>query len=482
MKPRSVSDVKSRISHPIIDCDGHWLETRSILAEYVREVADARVVDAYLQHERELDGGGSWYGASDEERLAQRYRRQVWWKYPTKTRDYASFRLPGLMAERMEETGIDFGIVYPTRGLMLEGYRDPDVRAGIVCGYNTMVADLFRPYADRLTPVAIVPRRSPDEALEALRHAVTDLGLKVVMINGTVHRRSATGERYVDALGLDNEEDYDPLWQACVDSGVAVTSHAGSLTWSNFASVTNYVYNHVGHFAQANHTFAKAVFLGGVTRRFPTLNFAFLEGGAGWARGLYCDLLGHFEKRTLEAAKGFLNPTDLDLDELQSLFRKYAEPKLQDGLTGFMRDIDGEQGGALKAEFERETEHINDFAAAGVTTKAQLADAFAKNFYFGCEADDPMTVVAFDPKMGRPLKALFSSDIAHWDVPDITEVLGEVYEMIDKDQMGPDQFRDFTFANAVRLHGGMNPAFFRGTTVEREASAVLAETAQRVAS
>ena len=42
-----------------------------------------------------------------------------------------------------------------------------------------------------------------------------------------------------------------------------------------------------------------------------------------------------------------------------------------------------------------------------------------------------------------------------------------------KTQEFEDGFRDFTFANAVRLHGGMNPEFFEGTVVEDEARAIL---------
>ena len=37
-------------------------------------------------------------------------------------------------------------------------------------------------------------------------------------------------------------------------------------------SPSNFVYNHIGHFAAANHAACKAMFLGGVTRRFPGLN------------------------------------------------------------------------------------------------------------------------------------------------------------------------------------------------------------------
>jgi hypothetical protein len=39
--------------------------------------------------------------------------------------------------------------------------------------------------------------------------------------------------------------------------------------------------------------------------------------------------------------------------------------------------------------------------------------------------------------------------------------------------MREDDFRDFAFTNAVRLHAGMNPAFFEGTVVERAAAEVL---------
>src|ERR1700683_2736065 len=33
------------------------------------------------------------------------------------------------------------------------------------------------------------------------------------------------------------------------------------------------------------------------TRRFPSLKFAFLEGGVGWGCSLYNDLIGHWAKR-----------------------------------------------------------------------------------------------------------------------------------------------------------------------------------------
>ncbi len=70
---------------------------------------------------------------------------------------------------------------------------------------------------------------------------------------------------------------------------------------------------------------AKALFLGGVTRRFPELNFAFLEGGVGWACSLYADLIGHWEKRNRQALEN-TNPDQLDQAGLLALAEKYGQP------------------------------------------------------------------------------------------------------------------------------------------------------------
>ena len=62
-------------------------------------------------------------------------------------------------------------------------------------------------------------------------------------------------------------------------------------------STSNYMYNHLNTFSVAHESLAKALFLGGVTKRFPELRFAFLEGGVGWACRLFSDIIGHWEKR-----------------------------------------------------------------------------------------------------------------------------------------------------------------------------------------
>ena len=48
--------------------------------------------------------------------------------------------------------------------------------------YNVVAAEYFRPFADRMTPAAIIPMHTPEEAIEELEFAVKQLGYKVGML------------------------------------------------------------------------------------------------------------------------------------------------------------------------------------------------------------------------------------------------------------------------------------------------------------
>ncbi len=114
----------------------------------------------------------------------------------------------------------------------------------------------------------------------------------------------------------------------------------------------------------------------------------------------------------------------------------------------------------------------DDWSRCGIKSAQDIRDLFIPNFYFGCEADDPMNASAFDTRrnpFGARLNAIFSSDIGHWDVPDMREVTHEAYEMVEKGLIGEDDFRRFVFENPGRMWLGMNPDFFKGTKVEQAA-------------
>ena len=121
-------------------------------------------------------------------------------------------------------------------------------------------------------------------------------------------------------------------------------------------------------------------------------------------------------------------------------------------------------------------ENIDDFSACQITRKEDWVDLYAKPYYFGCEADDRMNAAAFgrNNPFGSKLNAIFSSDIGHFDVIDMRHPLPEAYELVEDGHITADNFRDFTFANAVKLWGTQNPRFFEGSRVAKEAAAVLA--------
>jgi hypothetical protein len=120
---------------------------------------------------------------------------------------------------------------------------------------------------------------------------------------------------------------------------------------------------------------------------------------------------------------------------------------------------------------------LDEFARALITKAEDIRDLFVPNFYFGCEADDPLVGWAFADKvnpMGARLRAMVGSDISHWDVPDMNEPMEEAWELVEDGRITAADFREFTFLNPLRLHAGMNPKFFEGTICEKAAAEAIA--------
>ena len=262
---------------------------------------------------------------------------------------------------------------------------------------------------------------------------------------------------------------YDVVWKKCAELKIAPTFHSAGNGFGLRNSPSNFVYNHIGHFAAAGHAAAKGIFLGGVTRRFPELNFAFLEGGVGWGCQLFGDLIEHWERKGAPALKR-MEPDRLDRKLLMKLVQDHGYADIAQALQARdgWPDPDGMHLTGNRTE-------LDDFAACKITRKEDWVELYAKPYYFGCEADDRMNATAFGKgnPFGARLNAIYSSDIGHFDVIDFRDPLPEAYELVEDGHITGDNFRDFVFANAVRLWGKQNPDFFKGTVVEKEADAVL---------
>ena len=474
-------EIHARLKHPVIDSDAHWLEFGPMMKERIAKIAGPKVAECF-------DGLDSLIGEAQrmgpEGRRHHRAAHPGFWQVPmANTRDRATAMMPGLLYERLDELGLDFCVMYPTGAAAVT--EDKDLQRQAMRAFNTFAAEYFADYSDRLTPVAVIPTATPDEAIEELEYATGTLGMKATLFSGMIPRpapAAADGDAgaarlgyWYDVLGLDSIHDYDPLWQKCVELGISPTFHAAGRGYALRRSPSNFTYNHIGHFASTAEAICKAMFLGGVSRRFPTLTMAFLEGGVSYACQLYADLIGHWKIRNPEALE-VVNPAHLDLEGLQEFARRYGP----EDMGRLMVDRDAALYAAIHTQASVDTggeATLDDFAACGIERVEDFRELFG-NFYFGCEADDRMNVWAFNDRvnpLGTRINALFSSDIGHFDVADMSEVLEEAHELVDDGLMTPDDFKAFTFENPVHFWTSGNRDFFKGTAVEADVEALLGE-------
>jgi predicted TIM-barrel fold metal-dependent hydrolase len=463
-------DVRAKLDHPVIDADAHIVECDFAHLDFVREIAGEDVVKR-VKAERATQGPTV---------------RGFWWGLPSgaHTGDRAMAQLPRYFRSRMDELGFDFAHCYTTLGLSHIHLTDEAARRASCRALNMLYAEMFADVGDRMRPVAVIPTYTPEEAIAELDFAVNELGFKAIMI-GTELRgpaRPATGKdpflsptQSTRSIVMDSPYDYDPFWRKCIEHKVTPVCHTSSRGIGYRASPSNYVFNHLGDFANGAEFFCRSLIFSGVTKRFPGLSFGFLEGGVAWALNLLSDIVEHWEKRNVEAMERNLNPELLDVDLLERLFREFGSPRLTPE-----RIRANPHGYAMTARLQP----FDEFAACALTELRQLRELFVEPFYFGCEADDRMVSVAFNRRLnplGAMLKPVFGSDIGHWDVLDATSILTEAWNLVNAKLISAENFCDLTFVNPAMMHLSMNPNYFDGTIVEDAARELLQERSKKTA-
>lgn len=468
---RTGAELRARLDHPVLDGDGHTQECAFAMEDFLKQVAGnalAKPWDDFLNNRR------------------AKPLRLTFWNVPSgpASIDRAMAMLPRLRKERQDQAGIDFSIVYTTMGLGLVAHRDDEFRRAACRALNLLNADLYMgaDVRDRMTPVACIPLFTPQEGIEELDYAVNTLGYKSIMIASENSRPVkevaeqapdlARFTSHMHSYAMDALHDYDPFWRRCVELKVSVAGHSSPRGGGGPRnSPSNYVFNHLGSFGAGGEFLCRSLFMGGVTRRFPTLKFGFLEGGVAWAADLYASIVEAWEKRNLDTLMEYLSPFKLDMGLMVEMFAKYGNAYMTPERVRGYRETHN-------ARLDEDPANYDDFRHCAIERKEDIRALFVPNFYFGCEADDRLNSIAFDTglnPMGARLNAMFGSDIGHWDVLDSTRVLTHAHELVDDGLMSDDDFRDFTFTNCVRFHAGMNPDFYKGTAVETEAARELAQ-------
>jgi len=184
----------------------------------------------------------------------------------------------------------------------------------------------------------------------------------------------------------------------------------------------------------------------------------------GWACMLYADHHRPLEKRNGQAIQS-THPSKLDRAKLLELAQKYGRAEVVEAVRRG-EGLEGDSNSTLTGGVE----DVDDYFRCRIEQKQDIRDLFVPRFYFGCEADDPANAWAFNTKanpMRARLNAIFSSDIGHFDVPDMTAVVPEAYELVEHGLLTDDDFRDFMFATRCASGARWTPTSSRAPPSRR---------------
>lgn len=197
--------------------------------------------------------------------LVTRPRVATWWSGST----------PFGQLTAMDHTGIDQAALIPTWTSYLLAVDDmqPELAASFARVYNEWLFSYCKAAPNRLIPVGALSRHDPKAALDELAR-LADQGWTAI-----VTRPNPIAGR---TLG---HPDWEPLWRACAERGVALVLHEGTHARAQTVGADRFTTRFAQHACShpIEHMLAFTSLLeAGVFERHPTLKVAFLEAGAGW--------------------------------------------------------------------------------------------------------------------------------------------------------------------------------------------------------
>ena len=211
------------------------------------------------QHPRPLGESPTYYGSPPVSTMALRKAYSV----PSQSLEDVAVRLAD-----MDRNKIKLSVLFPTV-FLAHLTDDPRFEAALMRSYNTWLAERCGLSGGRLKYVALLPLRSPNDAVAEVRRA-KELGAVGLYTMGTA------GEMML------NDRRLDPVWEEAVKQDMPLCIHIG--------------YSHPGILASCDSVYigiATAVLLpifmafaaitgGGVLDRHPRLKVGFFEAGGDW--------------------------------------------------------------------------------------------------------------------------------------------------------------------------------------------------------
>lgn len=248
---------------PVIDCDGHLIDSIPEMAEFMEPDMRSAVLNPSRNREGAFpsldgfhgpriraaaEGNGREYVTASEHRTGS-------------GEDYVAF---------IERAGLEQAVMFTSEGLAV-GFIQSAVYAVRICrAYNDYVHDRYQRLDGRMHPMALIPFQDPVAAAAELRRAVKDLGLPGAMVPST-------------GLPLHlGHEYYWPIYEEAANLDCVLGVHGGSAmgvgmdTFSSFAAIAGLHHSLpllIGLTSLIGH---------GVLERYPNLRVGFFEGGCAW--------------------------------------------------------------------------------------------------------------------------------------------------------------------------------------------------------
>ncbi len=289
--------------YPFIDSDAHVIEPPDMFEKYLEPKFRDRLPYAWAGYQGEplafgfelripAPGGGEYVMPFGRDPLTGKNAIDAHSHFasleagaritlPGQDEAYAEFARQGFPPEMykvaMEQTGIDYMVVYPSVGLLATAVPnlEADRAAAYRRAYNNWLHDFCSATGGRVFGAASVDLRDAEEAAREARRCVKDFDFKAVHINPV----PVCEHRLYDDF-------YEPLWNALEDVDVPLAIHTGTGT-----AADEMLYYYLPRLRTAQTTVAftmgnmlacTALIMGGVLERHPKLKVVYLESGAGW--------------------------------------------------------------------------------------------------------------------------------------------------------------------------------------------------------
>src|SRR5438034_1117934 len=209
-------------TYNVIDADGHVLEPVDIWDKYIdpayRDRAPRLIVDTdgkeRLLVEGQVLGSPKGLGVIGAIGGRQGAVDQGTMKYVDGRKGGFD---PHARIPDMDLDGIDAAFLYPSIGLFAGAIQDGRLAAAVCRAYNRWLADYCRPYPDRLFGVAMLPMQSIELAIQEMRYARKELGMRASFLRpNPYHGRML------------HHPDYAPFWAEVQELDVAIGLHEGA--------------------------------------------------------------------------------------------------------------------------------------------------------------------------------------------------------------------------------------------------------------